>query len=84
MHIVERTKKVAVMNQQILDFAQENSLKVDIPDTVRVFARSMDCYVGSQRGRDLPRHDRIRDCTDGEDIMISDRCKYKLSETELS
>jgi UDP-N-acetylmuramoylalanine--D-glutamate ligase len=84
MHIVERTKKVAVMNQQILDFARENSLKVDIPDTVRVFAQDTDCHIESYRSSDSPRQDRIRDCTDGEDIVISGRRKYKLSETELS
>jgi UDP-N-acetylmuramoylalanine--D-glutamate ligase len=66
MNLLLHTKKRAVLNNQILDFARENSLKIKIPENVRIFQ-----WEG-------------KDKTDGENIVISGRKKYKLSETHFS
>ncbi len=58
------------MNEQVIDFARENGLKLDILENVRIFRQSMDYHV--------------KDFTDGENIMISGERKYKLSETQFS
>lgn len=66
MHIMERTRRVAVINSQVPEFAREHGLQIVLPDNTRLYQTNK------------------RDRTDGEDIIISGRKKYKLTETQLS
>ena len=66
MHIMERTRRVAVINSQVPEFAREHGLQIVLPDSTRLYQTDK------------------RDRTDGEDIIISGRKKYKLTETQLS
>jgi UDP-N-acetylmuramoylalanine--D-glutamate ligase len=76
MNLLLHTKKRAVLNQQVVDFGRESNLRIEIPKNSRIFSQSMDCFV--------PRNDEKRDWTDGENIVISGRKKYRLSETHFS
>ena len=70
MHLLERTKKKSILNQQVIDFANEKNLKITVPNNARIF------QFTSER--------IFRDMTNGEDIIISGRRKYQLSETHFS
>ena len=37
MHLIERTKKLAVVNQQVIDFAKKNGLKMEKSEKMKVF-----------------------------------------------
>jgi UDP-N-acetylmuramoylalanine--D-glutamate ligase len=71
MHIMEHTRRWVIMNKQVMDFARENNLKIDVPQNARIFTQGQTNPIG-------------KDTTDGEDIIISWRKKYKLSETNFS
>jgi len=68
MNLVKHTIKKSIINSQIFDFILEKQLKGDFLDNVRLFNTS----IG------------IPDWTDGDNIIISKRKKYKLSETNFS
>lgn len=75
MHIIERAKKGSVVNTQILEFAKANHLKIQIPENVRIFGE----------WKEKSDEWKIRkDYVAGDDIIISWRRKYKLSETQFS
>ena len=76
MNLMKHTTKRSIVNQQVIEFARENSLHIKIPESSRIFIQSVDCF--------LPRNDAIRDITDGENILISGIQKYKLGETNFS
>lgn len=68
MNLVKHTIKKSIINSQIFDFILEKQLKGDFLDNVRLFNTS----------------NGIPDWTDGDNIIISKRKKYKLSETNFS
>ncbi|NRH20739.1 UDP-N-acetylmuramoyl-L-alanine--D-glutamate ligase [Candidatus Gracilibacteria bacterium] len=68
MNLVKHTIKKSIINSQIFDFILDKQLKGDFLDNVRLFNTS----IG------------IPDWTDGDNIIISKRKKYKLSETNFS
>lgn len=70
MNLVHATKKMSVFHTEILDFAKEKNLKISLPENVRLFSADKNLTP--------------RDWTNGEDIAISGRRKYKLSETQFS
>ncbi len=76
MNLMNHTTKRSIVNAQVIEFARENRLKVEIPENARIFIESMACFS--------PRNDTIWDRTDGEDILISGIQKYKLGETSFS
>ncbi len=39
MHVFSRTKNVAVINQQVIDFAYENHLTFEQKDNMRIFEK---------------------------------------------
>ncbi len=78
MHVFSRTKNLAVINQQVLDFAYENHLIFEQKDNVRIFEKFEKDWM--QKKNEWI----IRDFTDGEKIVISWRNKYLLSETHFS
>jgi UDP-N-acetylmuramoylalanine-D-glutamate ligase len=57
MNLIQRTKYKAIINQQIISFAQENSLHIALPTNYRIFTNRLD----------------FRDGTDGQVIKISGR-----------
>ncbi len=84
MHIMERTTKRWVMNSQVVEFAREHGLRIDVAKNTRIFS-------GEQISRRSPQNQvnslemtKEKDRTDGEDIIISGRKKYKLSDTHFS
>lgn len=68
MNLIHRTSKVPIVNKQIIDFVWENNLNIQIWENVRIFGSD---YF-------------LRDSTDGENIKISGRRRYLLSETMFS
>ena len=72
MHLVERTKSLVLMNEQVLIFAQERHLDIPKRKTIERFS-----YDTNPRSRAPNR-------TDGEYITIAGRKKYALSETHFS
>ena len=68
MNLLRKTRICSVLNDQIIHFSQEESLVLDLPINTRIF------------GNDIS----SRDSTDGENIKISGRKKYILSETHFS
>lgn len=66
MHLIHRTTGVAIVNNQVLDFAKQYWLSVTSPGNIRIY----------QSGS--------RDRTNWEEIIISGRKKYKLSETHFT
>ncbi len=68
MNLIHRTKKMSIVNQQVIDFARENTMRIQVKKNTRTF------------GTDYS----LRDSTDGENIKISGRKKYLLSETHFS
>ena len=83
MRILQSTKKSSMMNQQIIDYARENNLRIDIPHNVRIFASDTQKVIDPDI--EMTKSNRsFRDRTDGEDIIIAGRSKYRLSETHFS
>lgn len=68
MNLIHGTKKQAIINQQVVTFAQQNSLQITVSENSRIFANTLD----------------LRDGTDGQSIQISGRKRYRLSETNFS
>lgn len=68
MNIFHHTKKRSLINNQILKFVKEQNLQISPSENTRFF---------SQEGN-------LRDRTNGEDIIISGRRVYRLSETHFS
>jgi len=76
MHMTQRTTYAAIVNNQVEVFARENNLKIESPRNSRRFYQCMDSTVSS-KGKYL-------DYTDGENIIINGRKKYRLSESRFS
>lgn len=68
MNLIKYTKNWSILNNQILDFAQENKLVIDLSKNNRIFCNTI----------------AVKDGTDWENIRISWRIKYKLSDTNFS
>lgn len=68
MNLIHHTKKSSIINNQVIKFVWENKLNINISENIRMF------------GSDIS----LRDSTDGENIKISGRKKYLLSETHFS
>lgn len=68
MNLMKNTQRASIINEQVSQFVQESNLKIDLPINSRVFGNNISS----------------RDSTDGENIKISGRKKYKLSETNFS
>lgn len=73
MNLLASAKKMAIINHQVLQFAKENGLLFKVPIHARVFGL-----------KDWAQEIVLKDWTNGEDIVISWRRKYKLSETNFS
>lgn len=73
VHVIIRTTKKAIINREVIDFAKERWLKLELPENVRIFEWIMNHEPWT-----------MKDWTDGEDIAVSWRRKYKLSETHFS
>lgn len=70
MNLVHHTSRKTIFNAQILDFIKEKNLRLSLPENVRVFWNT--------------KEKSEKDWTDGEDIVLSWRKKYKLSETHFT
>lgn len=70
MNLFHHTHKKSIINAEILEFANEKNLKISLPENTRLFSKNLDITP--------------RDHTNGEDITISTRRKYKVSETNFS
>lgn len=68
MQLMIRTTKKSIINQQVLDFAQESGLSLDSSIKMRTFGKI----------------NALKDRTDGEGIIIDSQTKYRLSETFFS
>ena len=68
MQLMIRTTKKSIINQQVLDFAQESWLSLDLSLKIRTFGTIND----------------LKDRTDGERIIIDNQSKYQLSQTFFS
>lgn len=68
MNLIHSTKKQAIINQQVVTFAQQNSLQITVSENCRIFANTLD----------------LRDGTDGQIIKISGRKRYALADTNFS
>ncbi len=68
MNIIHHTKKIAILNNQVIEFSQENNLDIVVPKNTRIFGNNLS----------------MRDGTDGESIVISWDKTYALSETNFS
>lgn len=73
MRVLETTKKKSFINAQVIRFADEHSLKFHLPIHGRIF----------QSGKP-DKNSQVKDWTDGERIIISEKKKYTLSETQFS
>lgn len=74
MHLMECTRKMSVINDQVLIYAKENHLLSRLPLAVRLFQDQSISITDTI----------IKDRTDGERIVLSWREKYLLSETHFS
>ena len=72
------------MNDQVIDFAEDNGLKFDSLEKVRIFTQRMDGSVPRNDEQRSLGMTKKRDYTDGENIILSGRKKYRLSETQFS
>lgn len=70
MRLIRHTTKKAIVASQVLEFGNEYGFDVSPLRDARIFALSTD--------------KKYRDRSDGEDIIIRGRKKYKLSETQFS
>ena len=69
IHVTRNTKNQSIINQQVIDFARDHHLRFDLPENTRIFQWSP--WIAKDR-------------TNGEEIIISGRRKYRLSETHFS
>ena len=76
MNLMKHTTKRSIVNAQVIEFAKENTLRMELPENSRTFVKSIDYFITS--------NDDIVDGTDGENILISGIQKYKLSESNFS
>lgn len=76
MNLMKHTTKRSIVNAQVIEFAKENTLRMELPENSRIFVKSIDYFITS--------NDDIVDGTDGENILISGIQKYKLSESNFS
>jgi UDP-N-acetylmuramoylalanine--D-glutamate ligase len=86
MSLVQHTSKRSIINEEVLEFAREKGLNVTLPENVRGFSKLETLNSKFEKTFDELRimsHDS-RDFIDGEDIVISGRKKYKLSETRFT
>jgi UDP-N-acetylmuramoylalanine--D-glutamate ligase len=74
MHIIWRTKKKSIINEQIIVFAKEQHLAIDIPNNIRIFSQN------EHLSYNFGHYDYIK----GEDIIIAEKREYTLSETHFS
>lgn len=68
MNLMKHTTKKSIVNAQVIDFARENDLYIELPKNIRTFSDNIS----------------LKNATDGEDIRVSGQRKYKLSETNFS
>jgi UDP-N-acetylmuramoylalanine--D-glutamate ligase len=68
MNLLAHTKKMSIINQQVIQFSDVSQLDIDLPMSTRIYGNNMNS----------------RDSTDGEDIKISGRKVYVLSDTNFS
>ena len=92
---VMRVSDVSIVNAQVLEKAKELGVKVDFGDSkVRIFKKTGDTQENTikitsentlkAKASKAPNSAPLRDWTDGENIAISGRKKYKLSETKFT
>lgn len=55
MNLIQKTKRSSIINNQVIQFAQENNLHINLPTNTRVFTNSM----------------IVKDGTDGQNIRVS-------------
>lgn len=68
IHLIEHTTKKSILNHQLFEFVKDKNLELVPPENIRIFQNL----------------ESKRDWTNGNDIMISGRKKYSLSETNFS
>ena len=68
MNLIRHTVKKSIINHQLFEFVKDKNLELVFPENIRIF-------------QDL---ESKRDWTNGNDIMISGRKKYSLSEANFS
>lgn len=68
MNVFFHTAKKSIINTEVLDFCKKENLQVQAPQNTRFFWTETN----------------LLDRTDGENILISNRRKYRLSETHFS
>jgi UDP-N-acetylmuramoylalanine--D-glutamate ligase len=68
MNLMKYTTIRSILNEQVIQFAKENELYIEIPENARIFGD------GSN----------TNDTTDGENIRVSGQQQYKLSQTHFS
>lgn len=68
MNLIQKTKRSSIINNQVIQFAQENNLHINLPTNTRVFTNSM----------------IVKDGTDGQNIRVSWRKVYTLIDTNFS
>ena len=68
MNLMKHTTKKSIVNAQVIDFARENDLHIELPKNIRTFSDNIS----------------LKNATDGEDIRVSGQRKYKLSESNFS
>ncbi len=74
MNLLSQTKKTSVINEQVLRYAKDNNLSFYLPSNFRSF-----------EDQSLWKWNSLyKDRTDGENIILSWRKKYLLSETQFS
>ncbi len=81
MNLIHHTKKLSILNIQVLDFAKEHHFDTVLQDNIRYFT-STSLWIWNLKLETW--NLKFKDTTDGEDIIISGRKKYKLSETHFS
>ena len=70
-NLITQTKKTVILHESILEEAEQ--YHVTIPDRTRIFGACREKI-----------EERLKDCTDWENIKISGRAKYHLSDTNFS
>jgi UDP-N-acetylmuramoylalanine--D-glutamate ligase len=68
MNLMKYTTIRSIVNEQVIQFAKENELYIEIPENARIFGDGHD----------------TNDTTDGENIRVSGQQQYKLSQTHFS
>ena len=70
MNLLAHTKKMSMINHQVIQFIQENHLNIDLPIHTRIFQGKISHYL-PQIQADSVEMTQFRDSTDGENIRIS-------------